>query len=177
MIFNPYNLESLNELPLTEDKPMLTTDQIDRLEICRDWLKEVSYSDEYMISTSDIRQLDYAVEYINRVLKEYQSCDYTPKLQTKPQIMRPSIKKRLRELVKNMAVHGVQVSLIGIVLMGVGAVFCYGADRIEQSRGEDYQPTWINRAKVLEGLAICSIGVGVGSIAVGVCVSGDKQDA
>ncbi|MCP6760059.1 MAG: hypothetical protein NHB32_15195 [Fischerella sp. CENA71] len=150
---------------------MLTTDQLDRLEICRDWLIELAVSDEYL-RFPNTGKLQYAIRHIEAVLSENQPCDYIP--QPKPK--RPSIKNRLRSLVLEASVHTLKASFIGIVLCGLGTVFCYGLDRVQQSRGEDYQPIWSNQAKVFSGLAICSISVAIGAGVVGVCASGGEQD-
>ena len=44
------------------------------------------------------------------------------------------------------------------------------------SRGEEYQPTWIYNAKIFEGSAIASIAVFLGASLTGACVAGGKND-
>lgn len=77
-------LESINELTTQNPKPMLTTDQIEKLELCRDWIQDVSFSDEFMSSADYVRQLNYALAHIDKVLKENQPCDYIHSPQIKP---------------------------------------------------------------------------------------------
>ncbi|TBR56563.1 hypothetical protein B4U84_29280 [Westiellopsis prolifica IICB1] len=186
MFVNPARLESINELPKKETKPMLTTDHIEKLELSYNWILDVATSQEYL-SLENNRQLDVALTNIDKVLKDNQPCAYPndEKLIKKKlddalneieQYRKHSISYWLWCLAKNLSVFGVQISFIGIVLCGLGTVFCYGVDRVQQSRGEDYQPTWSNEAKVFEGLAISSFAVGVGAVVVGVCASGGEQD-
>ncbi|MBD2303231.1 hypothetical protein [Nostoc sp. FACHB-190] len=60
--------------------------------------------------------------------------------------------------------------------MVVGTIFCRGVDRIEQSRGDKYQPIWIYNAKLFEGSAIASIAVFLGASLTGACVAGSNKD-
>ncbi|MHC5726244.1 MAG: hypothetical protein ACYTXY_19350, partial [Nostoc sp.] len=69
------------------------------------------------------------------------------------------------------------VSLVTTSFMVVGSIFCHGFDRIEESRGEQYQPTWIYNAKIFEGSAIASIAVFLGASLTAACLAGDKKDA
>lgn len=167
MRINQYELESINELPIKKSTPVLTADQVDKLEICRDWIIDVAASDESVYSGST-SELDEALLHIDRVL-DNQPCEYVAKSQTKP-----SLKKMVRSLVLDLSAHGFKISFAALITAGLGIMFCQGLDCIEQSKGVAYNPDWSNRAKVFEGLATCSLSVLLGAAIVGICVSDKK---
>ncbi|TBR56384.1 hypothetical protein B4U84_30160 [Westiellopsis prolifica IICB1] len=182
MFINPARLESINELPKKETKPMLTTDQIEKLELSYNWILDVATSQEYL-SLENNRQLDVALINIDRVLKDqslnpdHHRNEYNTGIKVVMHVKKtPSNHKRLRSLVLDLAANTAQIAFIATVLMGLGTLFCYGVDRIEQSRGEQYQPTWKQQAKVFEGSAICSISLCLSSVVIGACLSGGEQD-
>ncbi|MCC5634045.1 hypothetical protein LC613_42320 [Nostoc sphaeroides CHAB 2801] len=166
MHINLRNLEAINELPL--QRTMLNQNQLRRLEAIDRWLREIRDSEEF-------RQLEYspdvmlgdAIQAVGELLDEHDPCDYKPTnftddqwhsyLEQKP-VMHIRRVKNWREKINSFILNGASsvaiVSLVTTSFMVVGAIFCHGFDRIESSRGEEYQPTWIYNAKIFEGSAI-----------------------
>ncbi|WP_341532312.1 hypothetical protein WKK05_41455 (plasmid) [Nostoc sp. UHCC 0302] len=168
---------------------MLNQNQTRRLEAIDRWLREIRDSDEF-------RQLEYypdvtlgdAIQAVGELLDEH--CDHKPLnftddqwhsyLEQKPvmHIRRVTTwREKISSFIQNAASEVAIVSLVTTSFMVVGAIFCHGFDRIEQSRGEEYQPTWIYNAKIFEGSAIASIAVFLGASLTGACVGGDNKDA
>jgi hypothetical protein len=126
---------------------------------------------------------------VAELLDEHEPCDYNPSnftdsewhsyLEQKP-VMHIRRVKNWREKINSFILDGASsvaiVSLVTTSFMVVGSIFCHGVDRIEESRGDQYQPTWIYNAKIFEGSAIASIAVFLGASLTGACVAGDKND-
>ncbi|MBD6620432.1 hypothetical protein FNW02_32790 [Komarekiella sp. 'clone 1'] len=189
MHINLRNLEAINELPF--EKVMLNQNQLRRLEAIDRWLREIRDSEEF-------RQLEYspdvmlgdAIQAVGELLDEHEPYDYKPSnftdsewhsyLEQKP-VMHISRVKTWREKINSFILDAASevaiLSLLTTSFMVVGAIFCHGFDRIESSRGEEYQPTWIYNAKIFEGSAIASIAVFLGASLTGACVGGEKKDA
>jgi hypothetical protein len=188
MYINLRNLEAINELPF--ERTMLNQNQLRRLEAIDRWLREIRDSEEF-------RQLEYspdvmlgdAIQAVGELLDEHDYCDSKPLnftneewhsyLEQKP-VMHIRRVKTWREKINSFILNGASsvaiVSLVTTSFMVVGSIFCHGFDRIEESRGEEYQPTWIYNAKIFEGSAIASIAVFLGASLTGACVAGDKND-
>jgi hypothetical protein len=188
MHINLRNLEAINELPL--EKVMLNQNQTRRLEVIDRWLREIRDSEQF-------RKLEYspdvtigdAIQAVGELLGEHDPSDYKPSnfteqewysyLEQKPVMhIRRVIprRKKIAIFILDAASKVALLSLLTTGFMGVGTIFCYGVDRIEESRGEEYQPTWIYNAKIFEGSAIASIAVFLGASLTGACASGDKND-
>jgi hypothetical protein len=86
-------------------------------------------------------------------------------------------RKKIAIFIQGAASSVAIVSLVTTSFMVVGSIFCHGFDRIEESRGEEYQPTWIYNAKIFEGSAIASIAVFLGASLTLACLAGDNKDA
>ncbi|RCJ30520.1 hypothetical protein A6769_33210 [Nostoc punctiforme NIES-2108] len=188
MHINLRNLEAINELPL--QRTMLNQNQLRRLEAIDRWLREIRDSEEF-------RQLEYspdvmlgdAIQAVGELLDFHVPYDYKPTnftdqewhsyLEQKP-VMHIRRVKTWREKINSFILNGASsvaiVSLVTTSFMVVGSIFCHGFDRIEESRGEEYQPTWIYNAKIFEGSAIASIAVFLGASLTGACVAGDGKD-
>ncbi|WP_375470446.1 hypothetical protein [uncultured Nostoc sp.] len=188
MYINLRNLEAINELPF--EKVMLNQNQLRRLEAIDRWLIEIRDSEEF-------KQLEYspdvmigdAIQAVGELLDEHEHCDSKPTdftdsewhsyLEQKP-VMHIRRVKTWREKINSFILNGASsvaiVSLVTTSFMVVGSIFCHGFDRIEESRGEEYQPTWIYNAKIFEGSAIASLAVFLGASLTGACVAGDKND-
>jgi hypothetical protein len=188
MHINLRNLEAINELPL--ERTMLNQNQLRRLEAIDRWLIEIRDSEEF-------RQLEYspdlmlgdAIQAVGELLDEHDYCDSKPLnfineewssyLEQKPVMHIRRIipwRKKINSFILNAASSVAIVSLVTTSFMVVGTIFCHGFDRIEESRGEQYQPTWIYNAKIFEGSAIASIAVFLGASLTGACVAGDGKD-
>ncbi|MBD2533019.1 hypothetical protein H6G97_26980 [Nostoc flagelliforme FACHB-838] len=188
MHINLRNLEAINELPL--EKVILNQNQLRRLEAIDRWLREIRDSEEF-------RQLEYspdvmigdAIQAVGELLDEHEHCDFKPLnftypewhsyLEQKPVMhIRRVIpwRKKINSFILDAASEVAIMSLLTTSFMVVGTIFCHGVDRIEQSKGEEYQPTWIYNAKIFEGSAIASISVFLGASLTGACVAGDKND-
>ncbi|MEA5605728.1 hypothetical protein [Nostoc sp. UHCC 0252] len=188
MYINLRNLEAINELPF--EKVMLNQNQLRRLEAIDRWLREIRDSEEF-------RQLEYspdvtlgdAIQAVGELLDEHESYHYKPTnftddqwhsyLEQKPVMhIRRVIpwREKINSFILNGASSVAIVSLVTTSFMVVGSIFCHGFDRIEESRGEEYQPTWIYNAKIFEGSAIASIAVFLGASLTGACVAGDGKD-
>ncbi|MHC5747486.1 MAG: hypothetical protein ACYTXT_37540 [Nostoc sp.] len=85
-------------------------------------------------------------------------------------------REKINSFIQDAASEVAILSLLTTGFMVVGTILCHGVDRIEQSRGDQYQPTWIYNAKIFEGSAIASIAVFLGASLTGACVAGDKND-
>jgi hypothetical protein len=188
MYINLRNLEAINELPF--QRTMLNQNQLRRLEAVERWLREIRDSEEF-------RQLEYspdvmlgdAIQAVGELLDEHESYDYKPTnftapewhsyLEQKPVMHIRRVKnwrKKINSFILGAASEVAIVSLVTTSFMLVGTIFCHGVDRIEESRGDQYQPTWIYNAKIFEGSAIASIAVFLGASLTGACVAGDKND-
>jgi hypothetical protein len=188
MYINLRNLEAINELPL--QRTMLNQNQLRRLEAIDRWLIEIRDSEEF-------KQLEYsldvmlgdAIQAVGELLDEHDHCDSKPLnftdeqwhsyLEKKPVMhIRRVIpwREKINSFILDAASSVAIVSLVTTSFMVVGSIFCHGFDRIESSRGEEYQPTWIYNAKIFEGSAIASIAVFLGASLTGACVAGDKND-
>ena len=189
MYINLRNLEAINELPF--QRTMLNQNQLRRLEAVDRWLREIRDSQEF-------RQLEYspdvmlgdAIQAVGELLDEHEPYDYKPTnftdsewhsyLEQKPVMhirrvipWREKINSFILDAVSEIAI----LSLLTTGFMVIGTIFCHGVDRIEESRGEEYQPTWIYNAKIFEGSAIASIAVFLGASLTSACAAGDKRDA
>ncbi|RCJ42494.1 hypothetical protein A6770_34615 [Nostoc minutum NIES-26] len=185
---NLRNLEAINELPF--EKVMLNPNQRRRLEAIDRWLREIRDSEEF-------RQLEYypdvtlgdAIQAVDELLQSHDYCDYNRAnftddqwlkyLEQKPVLHIRRVKtwpEKINSFLLDAASEVALLSLVTTSFMVVGAIFCHGVDRIEQSRGEQYQPTWVNNAKISEGGAIASIAVFLGASLTGACAAGGKQD-
>ncbi|OYE03104.1 hypothetical protein, partial [Nostoc sp. 'Peltigera membranacea cyanobiont' 232] len=144
---------------------MLNQNQLRRLEAIDRWLREIRDSEEF-------RQLEYspdvmlgdAIQAVGELLDEHDYCDSKPLnfaddqwhsyLEQKPVMhIRRVIpwRKKISSFILDAASEVAILSLLTTSFMVVGTIFCHGVDRIEQSRGEEYQPTWIYNAKIFEG--------------------------
>ncbi|RCJ19230.1 hypothetical protein A6770_32225 [Nostoc minutum NIES-26] len=191
MHINLRSLEAINELP-NKGETMLTSNHIRRLQATDRWLREIRDSQEF-------RQLKYypdvtlgdAIQAIGELLDEHDHCDYKPSNFTNDQwhkyveprpVMHIRRMKTWREKINSFILDAAsEVAILSLLTTGfmvVGAIFCHGFDRIEESRGEEYQPTWIYNAKIFEGSAIASIAVFLGASLTGAVAvtAGEKQD-
>lgn len=169
---------------------MLNQNQLRRLEASSRWLREIQDSAEF-------KQLEYypdvmlgdAIQAIGELLDEHDPCDYKPSNFTDDQLysyleQRPVMhicrvktwREKIAIFILDTASEVALLSLVTTSFMVVGAIFCHGFDRIESSRGEEYQPTWIYNAKIFEGSAIASLAVFLGASLTGACVAGDGKD-
>jgi hypothetical protein len=130
-----------------------------------------------------------AIQAVGELLDEHEACNYKPTnftnsewhsyLEQKPIMhIRRVIpwRKKITSFIQNAASSVAILSLLTTGFMVVGTIFCHGVDRIEQSRGEEYQPKWINNTLVFEGSTIASIAVFLGASLTLACASGDKND-
>ncbi|MFN6571086.1 hypothetical protein [Dendronalium sp. ChiSLP03b] len=189
MHINLRSLEAINELP-NKGEVMLTSNQIRRLQAIDRWLREIRDSQQF-------RQLEYypdvtlgdAIQAVNELLQEHDHCDYNRAnftddqwqkyLEQKPVLHIRRVKtwpEKINSFLLDAASEVALLSLVTTSFMVVGAIFCHGVNRIEQSRGEQYQPTWIYNAKIFEGSAIASIAVFLGASLTGACAAEGKQD-
>ncbi|PHJ57176.1 hypothetical protein VF14_21725 [Nostoc linckia z18] len=189
MHINLQNLEAINELP-NKGATMLTSNQIRRLQVTDRWLREIRASEEF-------RQLEYspdvtlgdAIQAVGELLDEHDHCDYKPSnftndqwysyLEQKPVMHIPrvvTLREKINSFILDAASEIAILSLLTTGFMVVGTIFCHGIDRLEESRGDQYQPTWIYNAKIFEGSAIASIAVFLGASLTGACAAGDKND-
>ena len=189
MYINLRNLEAINELPL--ERTMLNQNQLRRLEAIDRWLIEIRDSEEFkQLEYSPDVMLGDAIQAVGELLYEHEPYDYKPTnftdsewhsyLEEKPVMHIRRVKtwrEKINSFILGAASEVAIVSLVTTSFMVVGSIFCHGVDRIEQSRGEEYQPTWIYNAKILEGSAIASIAVFLGASLTGACVALDKKDA
>jgi hypothetical protein len=188
MHINLHKLSAINELPI--EKVMLNLNQRIRLEATDRWLREIRDSEEF-------KQLEYypdctlgdAIQAIGELLDEHDYCNYKPSnftndqchlyLEQKPIMHIRRVKtwgEKINSFILDAASSVALLSLLTTGFMVVGTIFCHGVDQIEKSRGDEYQPTWINNALVFEGSAIASIAVFLGASLIGACVAGDKND-
>ncbi|GEM_PF-1536419 len=188
MHINLRNLEAINGLLL--ERTMLNQNQLRRLEAIDRWLREIRDSEQF-------RQLEYspdvmlgdAIQAVGELLDEHEPYDYEPTnftdeewhsyLEQKPVIHIRRIipwRKKINSFILDAVSEIAILSLLTTGFMVVGTIFCHGVDRIEESRGEEYQPTWIYNAKIFEGSAIASIAVFLGASLTGACVAGDGKD-
>ncbi|MEJ6487930.1 hypothetical protein N0Y54_43090 [Nostoc punctiforme UO1] len=169
---------------------MLHQNQLRRLEAIDRWLIEIRDSEEF-------KQLEYspdvmigdAIQAVGELLDFHVHCDSKPLnftdeqwhsyLEQKPVMHIRRVKtwrEKINSFILDAASEVAILSLVTTSFMVVGTIFCYGFDRIEESRGDQYQPTWIYNAKIFEGSAIASIAVFLGASLTGACVAGDKND-
>jgi hypothetical protein len=181
--------EAISELP-NKGEIMLTSHQIRCLQTTERCLREIQSSEEF-------RQLKYypdvtlsdAIQAVSELLDEHQICNYNSPNFTNKDLLkyleqRPVMHirrvnnwhEKINLFILDAAKEVAILSLLTTGFMLVGTIFCRGIDRIERSRGEEYQPTWINNSKVFEGSAIASIAVFLGASLTGACASGDKND-
>ncbi|MBD2341500.1 hypothetical protein H6G64_31630 [Calothrix sp. FACHB-156] len=181
-------IETINEL--TFEKVMLNQNQTRRLEAIARWLKEIRDSAEFkqLEYSPDVTLAD-AIQAVGELLQEEDHCDYSPSnftdeewhkyLEQRP-VMHIRRVKTLREKISSFILDAAsEVALLSLLTTGfmvIGSIFCHGVDRIEQSRGEEYQPTWICNAKIFEGSAIASIAIFLGASLTGACASGGNKD-
>lgn len=190
MHINLRNLEAINELPHENEKVMLNQNQLRKLEASYRWLRELQDSAEF-------KQIEYypdvtlgdAIQAIGELLDEHEPCDYSRTNFTDEQLysclerlpvmhIRRVVtwREKISSFILDTASEVALVSLLTTSFMVVGTIFCRGVDRIEQSRGDKYQPTWIYNAKLFEGSAIASIAVFLGASLTGACVAEGKKD-
>ncbi|MHC5914844.1 MAG: hypothetical protein ACYTXE_28505 [Nostoc sp.] len=188
MDINLRNLEAINELPL--QRTMLNQNQLRRLEAVDRWLREIRDSEEFkQLEYSPDVMLGDAIQAVGELLYEHDHCDSKPLnftdpewhsyLEQKPVMHIRRVKtwrEKINSFIQDAASEVAIVSLLTTGFMVVGTIFSHGIDRIEESRGEEYQPTWIYNAKIFEGSAIASIAVFLGASLTGACVAGDKND-
>jgi hypothetical protein len=188
MHINLRNLEAINELPL--QRTMLNQNQLRRLEAIDRWLIEIRDSEEFkQLEYSPDVMLGDAIQAVGELLDEHDHCDSKPLNFTDPEWhsyleQKPVMHIRRvipwHEKINSFILDGASevaiMSLLTTGFMVVGTIFCHGVDRIEESRGDQYQPTWIYNAKIFEGSAIASIAVFLGASLTGACVAGDKND-
>ncbi len=188
MHINLRNLEAINELPF--EKVMLNQNQLRRLEAIDRWLREIRDSEEFMqLEYSPDVMLGDAIQAVGELLDEHEPYDYKTSnftdsewhsyLEQKPVMhIRRVIpwREKINSFILGAASEVAIVSLVTTSFMVVGSIFCHGFDRIEESRGEEYQPTWIYNAKIFEGSAIASIAVFLGASLTSACVAGDGKD-
>jgi hypothetical protein len=188
MHINLRNLEAINELPF--QRTMLNQNQLRRLEAIDRWLIEIRDSEEFkQLEYSPDVMLGDAIQAVGELLDEHDHCDSKPLnftdeqwhsyLEQKPVMhIRHVIpwRKKINSFILDAASEVAILSLLTTSFMVVGTIFCHGVDRIEQSKGEEYQPTWIYNAKIFEGSAIASIAVFLGASLTGACVAGGKND-
>ncbi|MCC5612083.1 hypothetical protein LC612_36460 [Nostoc sp. CHAB 5834] len=169
---------------------MLNQNQLRRLEAIDRWLREIRDSEEFsQLEYSPDVTLGDAIQAVVELLDEHESYDYKPTnftdsewhsyLERKPVMhIRPVIpwRKKISSFILDAVSEIAILSLLTTGFMVVGTIFCYGFDRIEESRGEEYQPTWIYNAKIFEGSAIAAIAVFLGASLTSACVAGDKND-
>jgi hypothetical protein len=195
MHINLRNLEAINELPL--QRTMLNQNQLRRLEAIDRWLREIRDSEEF-------RQLEYspdvtlgeAIQAVGELLDEQEPDDYSPfganatrtnftddqwhsYLEQKPVMNFRRLIPRRKEIASFIQCAASEIAILSLLttsFMVVGTIFCYGVDRIEQSRASQYQQTWIYNAKIFEGIAIASSAVFLGASLMAACVAGDKND-
>ncbi len=188
MHINLRNLEAINELPL--ERTMLNQNQLQRLEVVDRWLREIRDSEEF-------RQLEYspdlmlgdAIQAVGELLDEHDYCDSKPLnftneerssyLEQKPEMHIRRLKTRREKINSFILDTASEIAILSLLTTGfmvVGTIFCHGIDRIEESRGDEYQPTWIYNAKIFEGSAIASIAVFLGASLTGACAAGDKNN-
>ena len=169
---------------------MLHQNQLRRLEAVVRWLREIRDSEEF-------RQLEYspdvmlgdAIQAVGELLDEHEPYDYKPTnftnsewhsyLEQKPVMHIRRVKtwrEKINSFIQDAASEVAILSLLTTGFMVVSTIFCHGVDRIEESRGEEYQPTWIYNAKIFEGSAIATIAVFLGASLTGACVAGDGKD-
>ncbi|WP_138505732.1 hypothetical protein [Nostoc sp. PA-18-2419] len=189
MHINLRSLEAINELP-NKGETMLTSNHLRRLQAIDRWLREIRDSEQF-------RQLEYypdvtlgdAIQAVGELLQSHDDCDYNRAnltddqwqeyLEQKPVMHIRRVKtwrEKINSFILDAASEVALLSLVTTSFMVVGAIFCHGVDRIEQGRGEQYQPTWIYNAKIFEGSAIASIAVFLGASLTGACATGDKND-
>jgi hypothetical protein len=188
MHINLRNLEAINELPL--QRTMLNQNQLRRLEAIDRWLIEIRDSEEFkQLEYSPDVMLGDAIQAVGELLDFHVHCDSNPLnftdeqwhsyLEQKPVMhIRRVIpwREKINSFIQDAASEVAILSLLTTGFMVVGSIFCHGFDRIEESRGDQYQPTWIYNAKIFEGSAIASIAVFLGASLTGACVAGDKND-
>ncbi|MBN3945041.1 MAG: hypothetical protein HWQ38_00500 [Nostoc sp. NMS7] len=188
MYINLRNLEAINELPL--ERTMLNQNQLRRLEAIDRWLREIRDSKEFgQLEYSPDVMLGDAIQAVGELLDFHVSCDYKPTnftdsewhsyLEQKPVMHIRRVKtwrEKINSFIQDAASEVAILSLLTTGFMVVGTIFCHGVDRIEQSRGEEYEPTWIYNAKIFEGSAIASIAVFLGASLTGACIAGDQND-
>jgi hypothetical protein len=190
MHINLRNLEAINELPL--ERTMLNQNQLRRLEAIDRWLREIRDSEQFsQLEYSPDVMLGDAIQAVGELLDEHESYDYKPTNFTDDQwhsyleqksLMHIRLRRvktwreKIAIFIQGAASSVAIVSLVTASFMVVGSIFCHGFDRIEESRGEEYEPTWIYNAKIFEGSAIASIAVFLGASLTGACVAGDKND-
>ena len=87
-----------------------------------------------------------------------------------------TLREKMSSFIPNAAKEVAILSLLTTGFMIVGTIFCHGVDRIEQSRGDEYEPTWSNNALIFEGSAIASIAIFLGANLIGACAAGGKKD-
>ncbi|MCC5634127.1 hypothetical protein LC613_42770 [Nostoc sphaeroides CHAB 2801] len=147
---------------------MLNQNQLRRLEAIDRWLREIRDSEEFMqLEYSPDVMLGDAIQAIGELLDFHVPYDYKPTnftesewhsyLEQKPVMHIRRVKtwrEKINSFIQDAASEVAIVSLVTASFMVVGAIFCHGFDRIEESRAEEYQPTWIYNAKIFEGSAI-----------------------
>jgi hypothetical protein len=169
---------------------MFNQNQLRRLEAIERWLREIRDSNEFMqLEYSPDVTIGDAIQAVGELLDEHEACNYKPMnftneewhsyLEQKPIMhIRRVIpwRKKITSFIQNAVSEVAILSLLTTGFMVVGTIFCHGVDRIEESRGEEYQPTWIYNAKIFEGSAIASIAVFLGASLTLACAVGDKND-
>ncbi|MGJ5633236.1 hypothetical protein [Nostoc sp. CALU 1950] len=188
MYINLRNLEAINELPF--ERTMLNQNQLRRLEAVDRWLREIRDSEQFkQLEYSPDVMLGDAIQAVGELLDEHESYDYKPTnftdsewdsyLEQKPVMHIRRVKnwrKKINSFILDAASEVAILSLVTTSFMVVGTIFCHGVDRIQESKGDQYQPTWIYNAKIFEGSAIASIAVFLGASLTGACVAGGKND-
>jgi hypothetical protein len=170
---------------------MLNQNQLRRLEAIDRWLREIRDSEEFsQLEYSPDVMLGDAIQAVGELLDFHVPYDYKPTNFTDDQwhsyLEQKSVmhirrvttwREKINSFIQGAASEVAILSLVTTSFMVVGTIFCHGFDRIEESRGSEYQPTWIYNAKIFEGSAIASIAVFLGASLTGACAAGDKRDA
>ncbi len=170
---------------------MLTSNQIRRLQTTERWLREIRDSEEFkVLNYCPDATLGDAIQAVDELLQSHNYCNEKSASFTDNQLQKYLEQKpvmhirrvipwreKISSFILDAASEVAILSLLTTGFMVVGTIFCHGVDRIEQSRGEEYQPTWINNAKIFEGSAIASIAVFLGASLISACANGGKKDA
>lgn len=169
---------------------MLKFNQIRRLQTTERWLREIRDSEEFkVLNYCPDATLGDAIQAVDELLQSHNYCNEKSAFFTDNQLQKyleqkpvmhirrvVTLREKMSLFILDAAKEVAILSLLTTGFMVVGTIFCHGVDRIEQSRGEEYQPTWINNALIFEGSAITSIAIFLGANLIGACAAGGKKD-
>ncbi|MBD2359374.1 hypothetical protein H6G41_33150 [Tolypothrix sp. FACHB-123] len=170
---------------------MLTSNQIRRLQTTERWLREIRDSEGFkVLNYCPDATLGDAIQAVDELLHSHNYCNEKSASFTDNQLQKyleqkpvmhirrvVTLREKMSSFIQNAASEVAVLSLLTTGFMVVGTIFCHGVDRIEQSRGSEYQSTWSNNALIFEGSAIASIAVFLGANLIGACAAGGKKDA